>query len=228
MTGMENTMIWDFVWRLVLAALFGTIIGLDREYREKEAGFRTHFLISLGSALMMIVSQYGFSEILTHDGVSLDPSRIAAQVVSGIGFIGAGTIIFNHQIVRGLTTAASLWATAGIGLTAGAGMSWLALAATILTLVALEGLSLVFRSLGSRRMVVVFSASDRTGVADTLDRIRTDGYMVVSYEVVPQVVGGDGITYRVTMVVKAKPGSDNNQLLALLRENTDIIVERIA
>ncbi|MDR3923068.1 MAG: MgtC/SapB family protein, partial [Alistipes sp.] len=226
MTGMENTMIWDFVWRLVLAALFGTIIGLDREYREKEAGFRTHFLVSLGSALMMIVSQYGFSEILTHDGVSLDPSRIAAQVVSGIGFIGAGTIIFNHQIVRGLTTAASLWATAGIGLTAGAGMSWLALAATILTLVALEGLSLVFRSLGSRRMVVVFSASDRTGVADTLDRIRTDGYMVVSYEVVPQVVGGDGITYRVTMVVKAKPGSDNNQLLALLRENTDIIVER--
>lgn len=228
MTGMENTMIWDFVWRLVLAAIFGTIIGLDREYREKEAGFRTHFLVSLGSALMMIVSQYGFSEILTHDGVSLDPSRIAAQVVSGIGFIGAGTIIFNHQIVRGLTTAASLWATAGIGLTAGAGMSWLALAATILTLVALEGLSLVFRSLGSRRMVVVFSASDRTGVADTLDRIRTDGYMVVSYEVVPQVVGGDGITYRVTMVVKAKLGSDNNQLLALLRENTDIIVERIA
>lgn len=221
-------MIWDFVWRLVLAALFGTIIGLDREYREKEAGFRTHFLVSLGSALMMIVSQYGFSEILTHDGVSLDPSRIAAQVVSGIGFIGAGTIIFNHQIVRGLTTAASLWATAGIGLTAGAGMSWLALAATILTLVALEGLSLVFRSLGSRRMVVVFSASDRAGVADTLDRIRTDGYMVVSYEVVPQVVGGDGITYRITMVVKAKPGSDNNQLLALLRENTDIIVERIA
>ena len=228
MTGMENTMIWDFVWRLVLAAIFGTIIGLDREYREKEAGFRTHFLVSLGSALMMIVSQYGFSEILTHDGVSLDPSRIAAQVVSGIGFIGAGTIIFNHQIVRGLTTAASLWATAGIGLTAGAGMSWLALASKILTLVALEGLSLVFRSLGSRRMVVVFSASDRTGVADTLDRIRTDGYMVVSYEVVPQVVGGDGITYRVTMVVKAKPGSDNNQLLALLRENTDIIVERIA
>ena len=221
-------MIWDFVWRLVLAALFGTIIGLDREYREKEAGFRTHFLVSLGSALMMIVSQYGFSEILTHDGVSLDPSSIAAQVVSGIGPRGAGTTIFNHQIVRGLTTAASLWATAGIGLTAGAGMSWLALAATILTLVALEGLSLVFRSLGSRRMVVVFSASDRTGVADTLDRIRTDGYMVVSYEVVPQVVGGDGITYRVTMVVKAKPGSDNNQLLALLRENTDIIVERIA
>ena len=220
---------WNFIVRLCVAGLCGTVIGLDREYRVKDAGFRTHFLVALGSALMMIVSQYGFEGFLaTHDGLRLAPSRIAAQVVSGIGFIRAGTNLFNHQIVRGLTTAASLWATAGIGLTAGAGMSWLALAATILTLVALEGLSLVFRSLGSRRMVVVFSASDRTGVADTLDRIRTDGYMVVSYEVVPQVVGGDGITYRVTMVVKAKPGSDNNQLLALLRENTDIIVERIA
>ena len=220
---------WDLILRLCVAGLCGTVIGLDREYRVKDAGFRTHFLVALGSALMMIVSQYGFEGFLaTHDGLRLDPSRIAAQVVSGIGFIGAGTIIFILQIGRGLTTAASLWASAGIGLTAGAGMSWLALAATILTLVALEGLSLVFRSLGSRRMVVVFSASDRTGVADTLDRIRTDGYMVVSYEVVPQVVGGDGITYRVTMVVKAKPGSDNNQLLALLRENTDIIVERIA
>lgn len=221
-------MIWDFVWRLVLAAIFGTVIGLDREYREKEAGFRTHFLVSLGSALIMIVSQYGFSEILTHEGVSLDPSRIAAQVVSGIGFIGAGTIIFNHQIVRGLTTAASLWATAGIGLAAGAGMSMLALAATILTLIALEGLSLVFRSLGTRRLVIVFSASDRAGVASTLDRVRVGGYLVVSYEVTPQVAGGDGITYRVTMVVKAKPRSDNNQLLALLRENSDVIIERIA
>ena len=144
MTGMENTMIWDFVWRLVLAALFGTIIGLDREYREKEAGFRTHFLVSLGSALMMIVSQYGFSEILTHDGVSLDPSRIAAQVVSGIGFIGAGTIIIHRQLVRGLTTAASLWATAGIGLAAGGHMYIVAGAATLLTLFALEVLTLFF------------------------------------------------------------------------------------
>ena len=160
--------------------------------------------------------------------MSLDPSRIAAQVVSGIGFHRGRYDHLQPPDRAGTDDGCESVATAGIGLTAGAGMSWLALAATILTLVALEGLSLVFRSLGSRRMVVVFSASDRTGVADTLDRIRTDGYMVVSYEVVPQVVGGDGITYRVTMVVKAKPGSDNNQLLALLRENTDIIVERIA
>ena len=96
---------FDFVLRLLVAGILGAIIGLDREYRAKEAGYRTHFLVSLGSALIMIVSQYGFQEIIKENSVTLDPSRVAAQVVSGIGFIGAGTIIFQKQIVRGLTTA---------------------------------------------------------------------------------------------------------------------------
>lgn len=113
---------FDFVLRLLVAGILGAIIGLDREYRAKEAGYRTHFLVSLGSALIMIVSQYGFQEIIKENSVTLDPSRVAAQVVSGIGFIGAGTIIFQKQIVRGLTTAAGIWATAGIGLAVGAGM----------------------------------------------------------------------------------------------------------
>ena len=98
----------DFVIRLLVAGILGAIIGLDREYRAKEAGYRTHFLVSLGSALSMIVSQYGFQEIIKESSVTLDPSRVAAQVVSGIGFIGAGTIIFQKQIVRGLTTAAGI------------------------------------------------------------------------------------------------------------------------
>ncbi len=85
----------DFVIRLLVAGILGAIIGLDREYRAKEAGYRTHFLVSLGSALIMIVSQYGFQEIIKESSVTLDPSRVAAQVVSGIGFIGAGTIIFQ-------------------------------------------------------------------------------------------------------------------------------------
>ena len=99
-------MTWDFILRLFVAGALGAVIGLDREYRAKEAGYRTHFLVSLGSALIMIVSQYGFMEIIKIEGIDLDPSRVAAQVVSGIGFIGAGTIIFQKQIVRGLTTAA--------------------------------------------------------------------------------------------------------------------------
>lgn len=102
-------MLADFILRLVVAGLLGAVIGLDREIRAKEAGFRTHFLVSLGSALIMIVSQYGFSEIATIQNVSFDPSRVAAQVVSGIGFIGAGTIIIQKKFVRGLTTAAGLY-----------------------------------------------------------------------------------------------------------------------
>ena len=93
---------WDFIIRLCVAGLCGTVIGLDREYRVKDAGFRTHFLVALGSALIMIVSQYGFADILMHTGVGLDPSRIAAQVVSGIGFIGAGTIIIHLPLGSGL------------------------------------------------------------------------------------------------------------------------------
>ena len=127
-------MITDFIIRLFVAAILGTIIGLEREYRAKEAGYRTHFLVSLGSALIMIVSQHGFSEVLGQPGIGLDPSRIAAQVVTGIGFIGAGTIILNKQIVRGLTTAAGLWTSACIGLALGTGFYEAAIVGTIAVL----------------------------------------------------------------------------------------------
>ena len=91
---------WDLILRLIAAACFGALIGLDREYRAKEAGLRTHFLVCVGSALFMIVSQHGFTDMIGSDGVKLDPSRIAAQVVSGIGFLGAGTIIIQKQICQ--------------------------------------------------------------------------------------------------------------------------------
>ena len=172
---------WDFIIRLCVAGLCGTVIGLDREYRGKDAGFRTHFLVALGSALMMIVSQYGFEGFLaTHDGLRRDPSRIAAQVVSGIGFIGAGTIIIHRQLVRGLTTAASLWATAGIGLAAGAHMYVVAAAATVLTLFALEVLTLVFGGLGRRRTMVVFSATKRAAVDEMFNELQSREYAVIS------------------------------------------------
>lgn len=130
----------EFILRLLCAALLGGLIGLEREYRSKEAGFRTHFLVALGSALFMIVSAYGFSDVVFTEGTRIDVSRIAAQVVSGIGFIGAGTIIFqkSENVVRGLTTAAGLWVTAAIGLACGGGMYALASIATLLVLLGLE------------------------------------------------------------------------------------------
>ena len=167
------SMTWDFILRLFIAGALGAVIGLDREYRAKEAGYRTHFLVSLGSALIMIVSQYGFMEIIKIEGIDLDPSRVAAQVVSGIGFIGAGTIIFQKQIVRGLTTAAGIWATSGIGLAVGAGMYWLGISATILTLIGLEALSYLFKSIGMKSSMVEFSRIRRRLMRSTSRLIMT-------------------------------------------------------
>ena len=128
----------DYILRLIVAGVLGGIIGWDREYRAKEAGLRTHFLVAIGSALLMIVSQHGFTDVLGKPGIGLDPSRVAAQVVSGIGFIGAGTILIQKQFVRGLTTAAGLWATSGIGLAVGGGMYWIGVSAMVFTLIGLE------------------------------------------------------------------------------------------
>lgn len=218
---------WNLLVRLCVAGLCGTVIGLDREYRVKDAGFRTHFLVALGSALMMIVSQYGFEEFLaSHDGLRLDPSRIAAQVVSGIGFIGAGTIIIHRQLVRGLTTAASLWATAGIGLAAGAHMYVVAGAATLLTLFGLEVLTLFFGELGRRRTMIVFSAPNRATVDEMFDRLESRDYSVISYEV-EVARTPDGIVHRATLVIRTKGSAKEEEYIDLLRANPDITVEKI-
>lgn len=128
----------DIIIRLASAALCGGVIGLERERKEWAAGMRTHMMVAVGSALYMIVSTYGFSEILKESNVTLDPSRIAAQVVSGIGFLGAGTIIFLRQgIIRGLTTASGLWTVAAIGLAIGSGMFIAGVATTIIAIVIL-------------------------------------------------------------------------------------------
>eukprot|EP01133_Synstelium_polycarpum_P013554 gene13554-15959_t len=113
----------EIVIRLLVAATLGGLIGWDRERKDGVAGLRTHMLVCVGSSLMMIVSAFGFKDILGQPSVVLDPSRIAAQVISGIGFLGAGTILFlRPQIIRGLTTAAGLWSVAGIGLAVGGGL----------------------------------------------------------------------------------------------------------
>ena len=121
----------EMLLRLVIAAVLGGLIGAEREYRGKVAGTRTHLLVALGAALMMLVSRYGF-------GGQGDPGRVAAQIVSGIGFIGAGAIMVDRQSVHGLTTAAGIWVAAGIGMATAAGLYVLALATTALSLAGLE------------------------------------------------------------------------------------------
>jgi len=134
---MSNT---EMLLRLVVAAALGSLIGVERERLLWAAGIRTHMLVCVGSCLIMIVSQYGFSNILTQQNVVLDPSRIAAQVVSGIGFLGAGAILARGEIVKGLTTAASIWTVAAVGLAVGGGLYLAASASTVIILIILAGI----------------------------------------------------------------------------------------
>ena len=124
----------ELLLRLLMAAILGSVIGIERERLLWSAGLRTHMLVCVGSCLIMIVSAYGFAGVLG-PRVILDPSRVAAQVVSGVGFLGAGSIILRNEVVKGLTTAASLWVVAGVGLAVGGGLYIAAAGATIIVLI---------------------------------------------------------------------------------------------
>ncbi|SAL73822.1 MgtC/SapB transporter [Caballeronia terrestris] len=148
----------ELISRLVMAAALGSLIGFERERLSWAAGLRTHMLVCVGSALIMIVSAFGFADALHGDHVSLDPSRMAAQVVSGIGFLGAGSILLRNEIVRGLTTAASLWSVAAIGLAVGGGLYTASIAATIIILIILAGIKPLerrFISVKQRRQITM-------------------------------------------------------------------------
>jgi putative Mg2+ transporter-C (MgtC) family protein len=124
---------------LGLALLLSTLIGAERAIQQKSAGLRTHTLVGVGSALFMEVSQHGFNAVIAMDHVSLDPSRVAAQIVSGIGFIGGGLIFVRRDAVRGLTTAATIWLTCAIGMACGGGLALLAIAATAMHFLVVRG-----------------------------------------------------------------------------------------
>ena len=122
----------EFLVRILLAGICGGIIGYERKSRNKEAGIRTHLIVASGAALIMIVSKYGFSDILGDKGIALDPSRIAAQIVTGVGFLGAGMNFMRKNTISGLTTAAGIWATSAIGMAIGSGLYLLGIVTAVL------------------------------------------------------------------------------------------------
>lgn len=220
-----NMITSEFVMRLFVAAMLGGVIGLEREYRAKEAGFRTHFLVALGSGLFMILSQFGFNDVLGHyERVSLDPSRIASQVVTGIGFIGAGTIIFQKHVVRGLTTAAGLWVTSAIGMTAGAGMYVLSIATTVLVLLCLEALYFILQHFGTRNITVTFSTPKEENIQPVLQRLRDKEIIIDSYEMTRKDTSS-GHYFVVTMEMKFKRKRYKNHLLNFMAEFENVTVE---
>ena len=144
---MPDISTWEILVRLLVAAVLGGGIGIERELREHEAGLRTHVLVSVGSALFTLISAYAWTDFDfgPRTGISFDPTRIAAQIVTGIGFLGAGAIIRHGLTVRGLTTAATLWISAAVGMACGAGFFWAAVFGTALALATLGPLRVVSR-----------------------------------------------------------------------------------
>ncbi|MBN8571594.1 MAG: MgtC/SapB family protein [Ignavibacteria bacterium] len=164
----------EMLIRLALAAVLGASVGLERERKERAAGLRTHMMVCIGSALAMLVSTYGFNDVQGVPNVSLDPSRVAAQVISGIGFIGGGTILFLRQnIVKGLTTASGLWTVAAIGLAAGGGMYLAAFVTTLFAIFILWMLHPVERRFSRRfqTKAIRLTVDDKAKSAEVVNKI---------------------------------------------------------
>ena len=205
----------DLSIRLVVALLLGGLIGIEREFRAKAAGFRTHFLVSVGSALFCVVSQYGFGEEMK------DASRVAAQVVSGIGFLGAGMIIFQKNVIRGLTTAAGLWGTAAIGLACGAGMLLMAVIATALVLVGLEVLNIFIPRVGATAVALTFSSSNKESIKTVIAQIKEECIELLSYELKDRHTS-HGIIFEAKIEMKVRRDVSTSKLIDYMNEFEDV------
>jgi putative Mg2+ transporter-C (MgtC) family protein len=198
----------ELLARLALAAVLGGAVGAERELSDQPAGLRTHILLTIGACLFTLVSAYGFSG-------QGDPARLAAQIVTGIGFLGGGAILRHGLSIRGLTTAASIWATAALGVTVGVGRYLLAVGATVLILATLVGLRAV-RNLLQRRgsSVEVYTLLTRPGLAtaELVDLVRREQVTLRGLERTQEERGGD----RVQLVVRLPPGYRPERFLETL------------
>ena len=182
---LTETLQLQFVFRILIAGICGMIIGLERKNRSKEAGIRTHFVVACGAALMMVVSKYAFFDVISkgiYEGVEvrLDPSRIASTIASGIGFLGAGMIFVHRNTVTGLTTAAGIWATSGVGMAIGAGLYSVGICVTALILLAQILLHLDFRwTKSTRTKLLVVKGVDKENYQSEITRILDELGIIV-------------------------------------------------
>ncbi|HEX7056702.1 MAG TPA: MgtC/SapB family protein [Bacilli bacterium] len=218
------------ILRLGVSAILGGLIGFEREWNNHAAGFRTHILVCLGATLIMLLSIYGFSAFVAEANVRIDPARLAAQVISGIGFLGAGAILRNGSVISGLTTAASIWVVAAIGLCVGAGFLS---AAVICTLMVLFNLLLLNkwekRILGRRRNLEIrIEAFDRAGVIGKIAAaFHENGIQILNMKVESTVGILDATSRTPTVRFSARTKAQNlDQIIPAigrLRELPDII-----
>ncbi len=177
---------WELVLRLVVAGLCGAVIGYERSLRQKEAGLRTHIILALGSALVMIVSKYGFTDVVQMYAdykIQADISRVASNIMTGVGFLGAGVIFVRGGTIKGLTTAAGIWACAGISICIGSGMYLLGIIATLLLLLVQIMLhKFLPASETMENNIVTFTAVDHEVLAKVKDFLVSNNIKVISIE----------------------------------------------
>ncbi|WIX83136.1 MgtC/SapB family protein [Amycolatopsis carbonis] len=212
---------WSLLLPVLLALVLSTAIGLEREVGNKQAGLRTHTLVGVGSAVFMLVSKYGFADLLNTEHVALDPSRIAAQIVSGIGFVGGGLIFVRRDAVRGLTTAATVWLAAAVGVACGAGLPVLAAATTVGLIVITRGFPPLSRFVARHRReppILRLSYSDGHGVLrNVLASCTERGWVVHQVAVDRETVSEEG--QRIAVVTLRLQGrGDLAELTAELAE----------
>lgn len=180
-----ETLQLQFVFRIMLAGLCGMIIGLERKNRSKEAGIRTHFVVACGAALMMVVSKYAFFDVISkgiYEGIEvrLDPSRIASTIASGIGFLGAGMIFVHKNTITGLTTAAGIWATSGVGMAIGAGLYSIGICSTVVILSAQILLHMNFEWIKiPRTKILVVKEVDRENYQEEIRSLFDEFHIII-------------------------------------------------
>ena len=212
----------DWFCRLLIAALCGGAIGYERATQRKSAGMRTHMVVAVAAALFMLVSKYGFFDILNLHNIALDPSRIAAQIVTGISFIGAGTILVRKEQVSGLTTAAGVWATAAIGMAIGAGMYFIGIICTVLLFL----IQILFHDDSFINFIILHVRFNANVDANNTPNILQDVKKDLEENEVEQIsmkildVSSDHILINVDGVIKNR--KDENDIIMSLEKNQDI------
>lgn len=214
---------------LGLAFVLSALIGFERELRAKAAGLRTHTVVGVAAALIVLVSKYGFTDVLVRQAIVLDPSRVAAQIVSGIGFLGAGLIIVRRDSVHGLTTAATIWLTAGVGMAAGAGLGGLAATVTALYFIAIYGFPALLRHLpkvGIGPVTLRLTYEDGRGVLRrVLEACTKQGFSVGHVEIGAEDPGNRPGVVDVVMTVYGRPSA---AMLAATLEEVDGVLSVIS
>ncbi|MBO5859514.1 MAG: MgtC/SapB family protein [Clostridia bacterium] len=216
----QTVIVDSYIIRMIVASICGGLIGLERSRRQKDAGIRTHMIVALGAAMIIIVSKYGFFDILQYEGLRADASRIASNVVTGVGFLGAGVIFVKDISIKGLTTAAGIWTTAGVGLAIGAGMYPLGIAASVMMVVSQLILHRFFSRLENTANEFVVIVTDTKDSVKSLKRKLEEKNIHIEK---CNITRNQDATLRLDITVKKSRMISMDEIMLLIEQDDSII-----